>query len=419
MRKPKYGPLTEHLQRLPGSQQEITLAFAEIEAIIGTPLPPSAREHRAWWGNEKSPSAPQKVAWQAAGWAVAKAQLPDERVVFVRTRADRHSAQTSTAVVMPVAGIPTVPISLVWSGYHVQTEGMEPQQLARDAIEGMRRLGLPETDYWPRMDALAAMWNDDPKWCRTFWMETAQHVSPKGHPFFRAAFANLLLGEKDYACQYLAYAYCEDKGYCDGGPAAAKQLSAYVALALLQEYEQLSLSPEFARLFEVSFDAAVFGTGPDASKVRDAVRVVATDDYAHHCLSLYDELRLCLDLRRQFASVTLIGAMVEALLCSRFSTPSGGSGTALATVDRLTLGQLLCHAQTHAQAIALPEPLLQVFHVLAEFRNRVHPGNERRKAMADRGLTPRIAQTVSTLMQLALIEWAEHIAQRPPDAHLT
>ena len=31
----------------------VVLTFAEIERVIGTKLPPSARRHRAWWSNNR------------------------------------------------------------------------------------------------------------------------------------------------------------------------------------------------------------------------------------------------------------------------------------------------------------------------------------------------------------------------------
>ena len=80
----KYGPLQTYLARYEGSQ--CTLGFAEIERIIGAALPPSAREHRAWWGNEvDTTNRPQSKAWQSAGWEVRSVQL-GQRIEFVRRR---------------------------------------------------------------------------------------------------------------------------------------------------------------------------------------------------------------------------------------------------------------------------------------------------------------------------------------------
>ena len=45
----KYQRLYRHLCAM--NKQEWPTTFSEIEAIIGFDLPPSARDHRAWWAN--------------------------------------------------------------------------------------------------------------------------------------------------------------------------------------------------------------------------------------------------------------------------------------------------------------------------------------------------------------------------------
>ena len=44
----KYAPLRSFLETIPTSEDAMSLAFAEIEHIIGLRLPRSAREHRPW-----------------------------------------------------------------------------------------------------------------------------------------------------------------------------------------------------------------------------------------------------------------------------------------------------------------------------------------------------------------------------------
>src|SRR6478672_7416543 len=46
---PKYDPLRDHLAGLPRGQNSITLSFARVEALLGEPLPPSARAYDDWW----------------------------------------------------------------------------------------------------------------------------------------------------------------------------------------------------------------------------------------------------------------------------------------------------------------------------------------------------------------------------------
>ena len=69
------------------------MTFAEIEQVLGFPLPAAAHKYQAWWANDKTHTHAQ--AWLDAGWKTAKANLIEESVVFVRTRGSQHSAGTS------------------------------------------------------------------------------------------------------------------------------------------------------------------------------------------------------------------------------------------------------------------------------------------------------------------------------------
>ena len=62
----------------------LALAFTQIEELIGDTLPPSARQHRAWWAND-STSSRQATAWMTAGWAVSDVDFSAEIVTFKRT----------------------------------------------------------------------------------------------------------------------------------------------------------------------------------------------------------------------------------------------------------------------------------------------------------------------------------------------
>jgi hypothetical protein len=75
----KYEPLRDHLASR--SCDEEAMTFAQLERLVG-PLPDSAREHRAWWGNDDYKS--QSHAWRAAGWHVASVNQSSGRVVFAR-----------------------------------------------------------------------------------------------------------------------------------------------------------------------------------------------------------------------------------------------------------------------------------------------------------------------------------------------
>ena len=77
----KYAPLFNYLQRTP--EDKITLSFAEIEALLEAPLPPTARAQRGWWSNRSSGS-PQAASWMAAGYHTEDINLEEERVTFRR-----------------------------------------------------------------------------------------------------------------------------------------------------------------------------------------------------------------------------------------------------------------------------------------------------------------------------------------------
>jgi hypothetical protein len=78
----RYAPLGRHLRSLSPSQTGVTLAFDEIEAILGATLPPSAFRHRQWWANQSTGSrAPH---WDAAGFKVDTVDAARRLVRFVR-----------------------------------------------------------------------------------------------------------------------------------------------------------------------------------------------------------------------------------------------------------------------------------------------------------------------------------------------
>ena len=79
----KYEPLREHLARL----EDVVWAakLEEVETIIGSSLPKSAREHRTWWANSGG-SLVHQNAWLDAGWRVERTDLMRDVIVFRRLR---------------------------------------------------------------------------------------------------------------------------------------------------------------------------------------------------------------------------------------------------------------------------------------------------------------------------------------------
>jgi hypothetical protein len=75
----KYDALRVYLASRPVDEERMT--FGEVERLIGR-LPDSAREHRAWWGNDDYKS--QSIAWRDAGWHVESVDQRAGTVVFAR-----------------------------------------------------------------------------------------------------------------------------------------------------------------------------------------------------------------------------------------------------------------------------------------------------------------------------------------------
>jgi hypothetical protein len=79
--KSKYYRLHLYFRRANGTSK--SLSFAEVEEVLGLPLPPGARSSRAWWGNSRS-GHPQSRAWLLAGWRVVHVDVTAEVVKFQR-----------------------------------------------------------------------------------------------------------------------------------------------------------------------------------------------------------------------------------------------------------------------------------------------------------------------------------------------
>lgn len=99
----KYQGLYRHLCDM--KTQEWRTTFAEVESIIGFELPPSARDHRAWWANQ-SPALGHSyaAAWRAAGWETAEVDMSAETLVF-RRKLPELPAQFDIDEVLPVLDI--------------------------------------------------------------------------------------------------------------------------------------------------------------------------------------------------------------------------------------------------------------------------------------------------------------------------
>lgn len=77
--KSKYYPLFQYLDRQPDAGLLLELSLAEIEEILGQPLPKSAKTARAWWANSQTAHG---RAWLEAGWLVDSVDFEAGLVLF-------------------------------------------------------------------------------------------------------------------------------------------------------------------------------------------------------------------------------------------------------------------------------------------------------------------------------------------------
>ena len=75
----KYHPLFEHLLFLGHGQ--VTMSFADISAVVGAPLPPSAFAREEWWSNSPNGHS-QARAWMRAGYNTSRVDLAARKVTF-------------------------------------------------------------------------------------------------------------------------------------------------------------------------------------------------------------------------------------------------------------------------------------------------------------------------------------------------
>lgn len=96
----KYAPLSQRLQRHRGD--EWRASFAEIEEVLGFPLPKGARTGKAWWGNDEA--KPHAKAWTGKGWAAHEVD-PAKGAVTFRRSAVSPAAVEAAAGLAPVGDL--------------------------------------------------------------------------------------------------------------------------------------------------------------------------------------------------------------------------------------------------------------------------------------------------------------------------
>lgn len=56
--------------------------FQQVEELIGSSLPDSARKHQAWWANQAGKGHAQSFSWACVGWRTSNLDLENETVTF-------------------------------------------------------------------------------------------------------------------------------------------------------------------------------------------------------------------------------------------------------------------------------------------------------------------------------------------------
>jgi hypothetical protein len=72
----KYDPLEQRLRDTAPDVKSVTLQFRELEILLGSALPASARTYRPWWANQAdTKNRPQAHAWMSAGFFVETVKI--------------------------------------------------------------------------------------------------------------------------------------------------------------------------------------------------------------------------------------------------------------------------------------------------------------------------------------------------------
>lgn len=132
----RYEKLSKWLEKQPADRASVGATFDEIEAIIESKLPASARDHRSWWGNNPKGHT-QSKQWLDAGWRVAGVSFRTNTVIFSRNddRGKAYVAFFSRLQDMVRNAKPEFPVkTLPPGGYHWTTVGQLPDLAHRVAF---------------------------------------------------------------------------------------------------------------------------------------------------------------------------------------------------------------------------------------------------------------------------------------------
>lgn len=96
----KYEPLEAFLSRQTNDSIEMT--FEQIEKVLDSKLPKSARAYRPWWANSSAGHV-NAQAWLSAGFEALEVDMEREKLVFRRMRRKPPTPTPSAAPSAPAA----------------------------------------------------------------------------------------------------------------------------------------------------------------------------------------------------------------------------------------------------------------------------------------------------------------------------
>ncbi len=131
-----YQPLGEWLAACP--EATVTLSFADLEEILGQPLPRPARQYPRWWYRWEDERRGPGAAWHAAGWRLVAVACQPDSVRFQRLSP------------LGAAGLPPTPVAgqrlrraILLPPPGILTSSVAPPAPARGPARGERPMPEP------------------------------------------------------------------------------------------------------------------------------------------------------------------------------------------------------------------------------------------------------------------------------------
>lgn len=164
-------------------RDEINLSFADIEQVLGMPLPQSARRHLAHWYGYEGTALGRAI--RDAGWRAHQVDLTDETVTFIREEAQSLvSAPPAQAAAQDAR---------VWRG------SIPERLVAHSVFEVGQRLRIVVPAGVAEDRALIAAWlEEDPARSAVTWRQDPQHPvvwAVDGQPYNLTTLIRHIIGQ--------------------------------------------------------------------------------------------------------------------------------------------------------------------------------------------------------------------------------